>query len=714
MTPLVKKWIIRPILITVVSILAIAGVGILLLLAEQERIVNLAIAEVNKQFKGELTVNSSKISLFKHFPSVGVALHQATFYPDKTRTSEAIFHFEKLYVGVNVPDLIDGKYNLRRVSLHDGRLDLVKANDGTINLLEALNVHGDTTSSSSDVSFDINLDKISFKGLGISYLEESTGRVMEADITELTSAFKSDSSLMTVTMVSEMELDLKTPSDTSMFRHKKFGVDITADYKIKQSLLEITSGSFKLEEAAFNVEGSVSFAGNTNLDIRVMGDKPDINLLAAFLPGDVKAAIAPFKYDGEVHFEGLLFGDLTADQLPFIEINFSCQDAWFHNPEANERLDEVRFRGYYTNGQEQSLRTSELHMLNMSARPGKGIFKGNFVVRDFTDPQILMQVGSELELKFLGNFFGIKDLQQFTGKIKLDMNFKEIMDINLPEQSLSKLEQGIQSKLAVEHLTFRIPGYPHQIKDLNLHAQMKDKRVTLDSARFRIGGSDMRISGSVSDIDGFLHDPARTVVLTLQANGNNVLLKELLSYDTALANKIDEEIHNLNVALKLETSVAHLLNPSPLPLGKFEMSNLRASFKKYPHKFKNLDASVQITDSILLVNNLSGAIDSSDLKFNGRIRNYKLWFKEKMVGRTQIAFDFKSDRFALDDILMRGMRRWIPRGYRHEQLNNAWLQATVDLKYDTVFRFAKAQITNVTGVLKKHNITAKGITGKVR
>src|SRR5205085_6126529 len=133
---------------------------------------------------------------------------------------------------------------------------------------------------------------------------------------------------------------------------------------------------------------------------------------------------------------------------------------------------------------------SELHITNMNARPGKGTFRGHFVLRDFTDPQILMQLHSDLELKFLGDFLGISDLKQFTGRIELEMDFKEIVDIKLPEQSLSKLKEGVQSRLFVEDLSFNIPGYPHKVRNVNLHAKMENNRVTLDSAVMRIGGSD--------------------------------------------------------------------------------------------------------------------------------------------------------------------------------------------------------------------------------
>src|SRR5690606_1375140 len=154
------------------------------------------------------------------------------------------------------------------------------------------------------------------------------------------------------------------------------------------------------------------------------------------------------------------------------------------------------------------------------------------VVRDFTNPRALVQINSELELKFLGEFLGIQDLKQMTGTIKLDMDFKEVHDITLPEESLNKLKEGIQSRLAVEDLSFRIPGYPHTVRDVNIHAQMEDGRVTVESGSFRIGESDIKISGFISDMRGFLREREKPIRIALSASSDQVLFADLLSYDT--------------------------------------------------------------------------------------------------------------------------------------------------------------------------------------
>jgi hypothetical protein len=716
MNPTIKKWVIRPFIIITISFGVLAGVSFIVLSTQQQALVNMAVGKLNKQFKGELSIEESRISLFRNFPYVSIALHNGRFFSDKTKTGKPIGQFDRLYIGFSVHELLQGNYDVRILFLQGGYLDLVQERDGTINLLEAQSIQSDTTpvqASKADTasSVSVHLKKIVVTEMNISFLDKASGRKFSTRVGKLRSSFEMDSSQLTFSLNSEMKLDVTSEIDTTLFRDKQFQLDIAAVYKLKSKLFNIESCNFKLEDAGFNVTGSASFSDTLDVDFRVKGDKQNFNLFTAFVPADVKGKLRPFQYDGRLYFDALVKGSVTEDQLPLMEISFGCEDAWFLNTGANKKVDQLGFKGYYTNGSGHSLKTSEVHIINVSARPEKGIFKGNFVVRDFTKPRTLVQINSELELKFLGEFLGIHDLKQTTGKIKLDMDFKELHDITLPEESLNKLKEGVQSKLSVEDLSFRIPGYPHPVREMNIHAEMRDGRVTLDSASLKIGDSDLKLSGSISDVRTFLRDRDKKINLVLNAGSKQMILSELLSYDTALSRKLKEEIREFNINLMLETTAQQLLNPSPLPKGQFEVKNLRASFKTYPHTLKNLGATITINDTLLRLRDLTGMIDSSDINFRGRVINYHLWFDNLKKGNTQIAFDFKSNRFAIRDILGVQIRKYIPRGYRREELANVWLRAKIDLKYDSIFRFAKARITNITAELKNHKLKLKDISG---
>jgi hypothetical protein len=715
MTSILKKRVIRITLIT----FGIGALGIAILFAilssQQERIVNLAIGELNKQSQGELTIEKSSISLFKNFPYVSVALRGGRFFEDKTKRGEPIYEFDDLYIGFNLSDLLHENYNIKMAFMDGGRLRMVQEPDGRINLVEAETRKDDASvpkpSDDQSKAFALDLQKIILKNVDVFFHDKANGMKYATRVGRLESAVKMDSARLAIALKSEMKLDITGENDTTIFRDKAFYIDIAADYELGPQIFKISTCYFKLEEAGFNVTGQAGFADTTEVNFRVKGNKQDFNLFTAFLPAHVKANLKPFEYDGRLHFDGVVSGKVGDGQYPLIAVTFGCEDAWFLNTDAKKKVDQLGFKGYYTNGSDRSLATSEVHIINVSARPEKGIFKGHFVVRDFTKPKAIIKINSELELKFLGEFLGIPDLKQITGKIKLDMNFRELQDITLPEESLSRLKEGIQSRLSVENLSFRIPGYPHEVKDMNILAEMKDGRVTIDTANLRIGESDIEFKGSISDVRGFLRDRHKAIKLAMNVRSDQVMLANLLSYDTALAHRWNEEIHGFNIDLSLETTASELLNPSPLPRGTFEMRNLRGKMKNYAHTLKNLTATVMINDTLLRLRDFTGMIDSSDFNFKGRIINYHLWFDEIKKGRTQIAFDFKSNHFALRDVFGREVRKNLPRGYRREVLNKVWLRSKIDLKYDTIFRFAKGKITNISAELKQHKLELTEISG---
>lgn len=710
-----RKRIFRILYIVLGAMLTLLGIASLILYTQQERLTQMALRELNKQLPGDLVVGGSDIAPFENFPYVSIGLKNVTFYADKQHTGKPLYQVERLFIGFSLPDIIRQKYNVKVLVVKKGYLHLVKSQNGKIDIVEANRIQSDSVVTPTGASSPMNLDikKIILRDLDISYTDKVMGSHIATHIDKIKTSFKMEGDLINATMEGKQLIDYTTPGDTVLFRRKHIETDLKLSYDSRKQLLNLPVGKLKLEQASFNVTGYLDMSNGNLVDVKLEGDKPDINLLLSFAPASVTEQLNHFKYDGRISFKGMMKGKLGDGKMPYISVNFGCENAYFLNPDANKKVDSLSFKGYYTNGAEHSLKTSELHILNMSALPEKGLFKGNFVMRDFTDPKIVMQVNSELELEFIGAFLGIKDLQKVTGHISLNMNFNELVDMQLPEASLGKLKEGIQSELTVSNLTFRIPGYPSMVRNMNLHANMKNGQVTLDSLALRVGHSDIVLGGSLSDLPAVFHKHQQPVKVTLHAHSNKVLMSDVLAFDTAKAKIAKEEINGFNIALSFETSVHQLLHAAPLPKGTFRMEKLNASFKYYPHAFHDFAAEVAINDTALLMRNFGGLIDSTDLKLSARVINYQLWFDNVKRGKTQIAFDLKSQHLAMNDLLGKISRNYVPKDYQHEVASNLWLRAKCDMKYDSIFKFAKLHIANISGSLKVHPINLEKINGTI-
>src|SRR5689334_10613806 len=113
MNPTLRKWIVKPLLIITISASVLAAVGFIILSTQQQRLVNMAVRKLNEQYRGELTIEESSISLFQNFPYVSLVLHNGRFYADKTKQGKPIYEFGQLYAGFSLSDLVNEKYDVK-------------------------------------------------------------------------------------------------------------------------------------------------------------------------------------------------------------------------------------------------------------------------------------------------------------------------------------------------------------------------------------------------------------------------------------------------------------------------------------------------------------------------------------------------------------------------------------------------------------------------
>ena len=175
-----------------------------------------------------------------------------------------------------------------------------------------------------------------------------------------------------------------------------------------------------------------------------------------------------------------------------------------------------------------------------------------------------------------------------------------------------------------------------------------------------------------------------------------------------------KRFRDFNIGLALQTSVSELRHPQPLPKGQLKIHDLYASFKKYPHDFHDFGGDLTINDTALLLRNLVGQIDSSDIRFSGKIVNYALWFEKVKKGKTTIGFDLKSHELAIADVVGPNGQKYLPKGIYNEVGSNIWLRSRTELRYDTVFQFANIRIANISAAFQQHPYRLDSISGNIK
>lgn len=709
-----KKIVLRGFLAILVLLLLLVTVVPYILYRKQKAITQHVISEVNEMFAGQLVVGDSHISIFEQFPYISIDLTDVRFFSSKDTLQRPLYEVKDFYVGFDIKKIFKGKYDVKRLKMEQGHIDLVQYADGNLNLLMAKKMQDQQVASDNDTSsFHFSLDRIEMVNVDITFLNEADSLMVEAFIKNAKASFSLKEQLISATLNTSLICNVINKGDTTFFKHKHVDIGTQINYNKEQQLVKIEHGTMALQDGQFGFSGSIDLDDDLLTDLEIHGNKPDFNLLLSLAPEETAEQFKPFNNAGRVYFDSRIRGKLAAGHKFRLDANFGCENGYFENTISSRRIDELGFKGHFDNGADSTWSSAILELNNISMRPGSGIFSGNIAVRNFLDPHITVNLHSDLDLQFLGDFFNVENLQGLKGKVTLDMKFNELIDFEAPENNLVRLKEGIDSELTIRDMDILVPGIKQPLRNLNLHAQMQQGKLEMDSLYFTIGESDFRMKGSLDDLPAIFHFQQKPVNVSLAAFSKKLKLSDIVPVDKSDSTAIDEEISDLSIKLSFKTSVHGLTEHNGLPRGEFFIDDFYAKFKNYPHSFHDFHADLLIDNNNIALKDFSGFIDQSDFHFSGKLSNYELWLDKDKKGHTTFSFDLRSDLLKLEDLFSYNGENYVPADYRHEEFRKVKLHGDLDLSYDSVLQSADLTFNNLEGKMKVHPLKLENFKGSL-
>lgn len=679
----------------------------------QETLTKKVISSINEGFLGELVIEESRISPFANFPYISVDLKNVRFFETKSKTTLPIYEADDVYIGFNLLDILLGNFKVKSIQINHGHLSLIKKETGEINLLLAKNSLDASARDTETDSFSFNLNQLILRNFTISYANQENSQDIRATITNLKSSLKLNNEILFLDLQGDIILNVLEGQHPTFFSDKQVTLDWQLNYHLSEKRLSVMPSQLNLEEALFTLEGKVDIEDDLNMDLKLYGEKPDFSIFAAFAPEEVAEGLKNYHNEGKIFFLGTINGKAIGGNSPAIAVEFGCENAYFVNTTYDKRVDKLNFSGFYTNGKERNLKTSEIHLLNFYAKPEEGDFQGKLVIRNFEDPYVNVELHADLDLEFLGQFFEVEGLKKLKGQVILDMDLDEIVEMDIPKIGLAKLKEGIDSELTIRNLSFLVPGFPQPVTNANGLAKMKDGEIILDYLTFNLGDSDFDFTATISDFPAIFHGLDQEITIALNLGSNHIHLNQLILPDSLLTDKPGEEISELKVKMGLESNAKDLVDFQYLPKGILRVDDFYAKFKNYPHAFHDFDASITVEDTLLHVNHFTGEIDGSDFYVSGIWSNYPKWFQPVKTGKSSFDFMFKSKHLKLKDLLTYNGENYLPESYREEEISSLHLAANLDLHYDTIFRSADFALQQLEGKLSLHPLALENFSGRI-
>ncbi len=680
--------------------------------SNQSEIIKEEIAKLNQEHKGLINVGDSKLSLFSNFPYVSIKVFDVEVFETKEDNAPLIMDVKDIYIGFSLVDIIKGNYDIQSLIIEEGIFNLVIHENNTTNIQNSLA----STSETETPSTNIHLKKIKLKNLDIHTLDEATNTDVEKFVYTGKGGFSLKDNTIAGHIDTDFELNVIKNGDTTFIHKKHFEVHTDLIFNEHTGILDIEPSGIVMENGDFELEGSIDTKNDVDLDLFIKGTKPNFDMLIAFAPADVIPVLEKYKNAGDINFNASIEGPANKGNRPFINAHFEAGKAFLENTKRAKKIDNMGFKGHFTNGENRNASTMEFSLTDMTASLEKGEFEGSILVKNFESPEVHMQINSNFNLAFIADFFELEQVQDASGEVSVKMNFHDIIDIDHPEKALQKLNQAYFAELIVKDLSLVTKELPAPLHDLNVHLVMNGKEATLNQFELLLGNSDLSINGSLSNLPAIVHHTNIPVKTHLDITSNTLDISQLTRFskqDTTQTG-IDEQIKDLSLGLSFIASAKDFTESEYLPKGEFFVDSLYADLKHYPHKLHDFHADVSIDDEDLKIIDFTGYIDDSDFHFDGLIHDYAFWMQPKLNGDVDLDINLRSNKLRLEDVFSYKGENYVPKEYRHEAFDNLALHVASSMHYkDSALHSIDLALDKLDTKMKLHPLRFHDFKGNI-
>lgn len=675
---------------------------------KQDTIVQELIETLNKDFTGHIEIKDSHVSLFENFPYISIDLEKVKVHEDKTDTGTPIVDINDVYVGFDLWTIISGKMDIKKIKLKNGEINLVQHKDGEFNIVKALVQEQEVKDAEEE--FHLNLKKIELEEIDLTKLNEANNLKVETYINDAHSKFSTSGEHVMAALDARFVLNLIKDGDTTMLKHKHIDFDTKIDFLKGKDILTISPTEVHLEGTEVNVEGSIDFLNDFDLDVKFDANKPNFDLFVAMAPEEYAPTLKLYENEGEIYLNTTIKGKSINGHNPKIEAKFGCKNGFITNEKTNKKVDDLNFSGFFTNGENRNGSTMKVELKDFTATPERGKFYGDIAITNFGSPEVDLKMKSDFQMEFLSRFLGIKSLHDFKGKAIVDITYHDIIDIEHPERSISELNEAYNMKVKLDGMSFVSDDYELPIEKFDFWTEVNGHKATIKRCDIKIGGSDMTISGSIDDLPAIVHHTDIPVDTRLKIKSKFLDLFELTGKKEG---SINEQIENLELDLDFKASAKAFTESENLPVGEFFIENLYAKLKHYPHTLHGFHADIFIDEQDLRIVDFKGMIDKSDFLFTGKLEHYEKWFDEHPGGDSKIEFNLVSKMLQLESLFAYKGENFVPEDYRHEEFDNLTIHGFTYLHYEDGLKSIDLNLDRMDAKMKVHPLRFENFSGRV-
>ncbi|MFD2246614.1 AsmA-like C-terminal region-containing protein [Pontibacter ruber] len=534
---------------------AAVGVALAVVFAYQDKIINLFVAEANKHIKTKVEVEKISLSLWDKFPQVAVALDKVNVIESVPESTKSLARAQKLYFTFSLWDIVRGKYNVKQLFMENGEVHVRVLPTGKVNYDVLVT---DTTAASEDFAF--NLEKISLNEVEVRYTDEILKQSHQVKAHQMAAALAIQNETIAIEAEGKATVNTIRISSGEYFKGKAVDVQTALTVNRQSKTILLQPSVIKVEGAAYELGGSIGYAGPTTLDLKLNGKNTSIQSMLSLLPQSISKEFSQYRSDGDIYFNGAVKGKVTARDNPEITVNFGCRNASFYHPDVKQRVEKLNFAGSFTNGKQHNAATSRLELKNITGVLSGHPFSGNLTYSNFENPTIAFDAKGKLDVGYVLGLAKLEEVRSGSGiadvRIAFSGNFNEFKA--RPGNSTVHTSGDV----TLHNVSLALQDLPLPLTNLNGNFMFKKNDVAVSDFSGKLGESDFVLNGMFRNVMAWLLLNKQRLLVEADFRSNYMNFDQLLSQEQNTAASARKEVSTSGYKFVISPAIAFDLTAS--------------------------------------------------------------------------------------------------------------------------------------------------------
>jgi AsmA protein len=553
---------------------------------------------VNSNINGKISVSKTRLSFFKHFPSLTLTLYDVNLMGSEPFAADTLVDAHEISLGVDLSSVFKSKITINKIYLSNAFINIQVDSLGRANY----NIYKGTQTANAPV------DTNGGASLGIKEIKVENSRLVYQDMSlPMTIKAKGFNYLGSGDLSKDI-FDLNSHTDIKSLDFyyarqpyvvgKKINADLVTEVNTKSLAFIFKKNNLLINQLPVDFSGRFGFIQDGyEMDFSIVSNENDLDDIVSALPQNYQDMLAKTEINGAAVIKlGLTGKYVVKDSLaPSLNMSMQIRNGFIDNEKSPAPL-----RNLYMN------LTASLPGLNPDSlrvdldslyfNIGDGYFGSDMHVKGIKEPYISARINSELDLEKWNKALGIKPIQM-RGKYAIHLSAEGKYATGIVHEGLRKTDTVVTSiprfnlRSSFTNGYFKYASLPEAISNIafDLDAQCPDnnyKHITAAVSNLNISALDNYIKGyfKLANTSDFPIDAA------IHAKVNLDDIKKFYPLDSLKLSGM------MNTDITAKGNFLPAKKQYPVIAANFSLKDGAVQTKYYPHPVENIQISTTISD----------------------------------------------------------------------------------------------------------------------